>query len=100
MRKDVTKLTSSEKVALQNAMKRVRDSGEFAKLANFHGSPLTMCDTRDTFTSNPTKRLDGGCCPHGLTEFLPWHRLLITNMDQASVNIAVGNINVCYEKNF
>ena len=80
LRKDVTTLTEEETRALQRAMSRAVDAGDFGKTANFHGAPLTMCDpTRDN-------RFSSGCCPHSnngdLRIFLVWHRLLITNMDR------------------
>ena len=79
LRKDVTTLTEEETRALQRAMSRAVDAGDFGKTANFHGAPLTMCDpTRDN-------RFRSGCCPHSNNaDFLVWHRLLITNMDRVS----------------
>ena len=87
LRKNVNTLTEGEKEALQIAMQAVIDSGTFAKLANFHGLPLTMCDPFDLSKKDPEslggRSYFGGCCPHdGHVDFLPWHRLLITNLDK------------------
>ena len=90
LRKNVNSLTEGEKEALQTAMQAVIDSGTFAKLANFHGLPMTMCDPFDLKEKDPEslggRSYFGGCCPHGHVDFLPWHRLLITNLDKVYVD--------------
>ena len=85
LRKDVDTLDAGEQAALVKAMHKVVSSGEFAKIANFHGSPYTMCNQFDV---NDTNYRDfdfrDGCCPHGVSEFLIWHRLYMVNMEQVS----------------
>ena len=81
LRKDATKLTQMEIQQLQGAMQKVINSGTFAKLANMHGAPITICDPN----SLRDRDYHRGCCPHISVEFLPWHRLLITNMDRVSL---------------
>ena len=44
LKKEVNTLTEPEKKALLAAIKKGIDQGEYSKLANFHGAPLTMCN--------------------------------------------------------
>ena len=85
LRKDLDTLDAGEQAALVKAMQKVVSSREFAKIANFHGSPYTMCNQFDV---NDTNYRDfdfrDGCCPHGVSEFLIWHRLYMVNMEQVS----------------
>ena len=81
LKKEVSTLTEPEKQALLAAFKAGIDQGEYSKLANFHGAPLTMCSTV-TSDGIPIPARWAGCCPHGpRNEFLIWHRLLLTNLD-------------------
>ena len=87
LRKDVDTLDAGERVALVKAMRKVIKSGEFAKLANYHGSPYTMCNPFENMNENDEFGDFGfrdGCCPHSVSEFLPWHRLYMVNMEQVS----------------
>ena len=81
IRKDVTKLSQQERMALVKAMEKLIDDGTYGKLANFHGAPLTMCD--------PTQsaQFRSGCCPHRSDDFLVWHRLYLVNMDRVSLSL-------------
>ena len=85
LRKDVDTLDAGEQAALVKAMHKVVSSGEFAKIANFHGSPYTMCNQFDINDTN-YREFDfrDGCCPHSVSEFLIWHRLYMVNMEQVS----------------
>ena len=73
-RKDVNKLTSTESRSLVAAMEAAISSGEHLKVGDFHGLPMAICGT----ASRPLS-----CCPHGGREtFLPWHRLLMVQMEE------------------
>ena len=65
-RKNVASLTEGERQDLETALQRLIDSGGFVDLANFHGEPQNICKDSD---GNPDN-----CCPHGNSQFLPWHR--------------------------
>jgi len=78
VRKNVNSLTSTEVNNLQNAMRRALESSipwrRYQDVAHFHWSPNTGSDA-----------LCGegiGCCPHSDRRFLPWHRLLMANMEE------------------
>jgi len=73
-RKSYTDLSEDEKIALRCAMQDIISDGSFGHLANFHGGPHTICSP----TTHPT-----GCCPHGGTDFLTWHRLYLVNFERA-----------------
>ena len=85
LRKDLDTLDAGEQAALVKAMHKVVSSGEFAKIANFHGSPYTMCNQFDVNDTNYHEfDFRDGCCPHGVSEFMIWHRLYMVNMEQVS----------------
>ena len=73
-RKNVTLLTEAESQRLETALKEMIDSGRFADLGHFHGEPLTICST--------SKGAGLVCCPHGVSIFLPWHRLYMVQMEE------------------
>ena len=85
LRKYLDTLDAGEQAALVKAMQKVVSSREFAKIANFHGSPYTMCNP---FKHNEIEfrsfEFGDGCCPHGVSEFIIWHRLYMVNMEQVS----------------
>ena len=68
IRKEVNTLNPEEKEklrnALQQAMNKTTNGMLFMDLANYHGAPYTLCPLP-------------GCCPHGHTIFLTWHRLYL-----------------------
>ena len=74
IRKDVNRLTPEEKSHLNLALKHAMtdpphypsNSFRFKDIANYHGAPY-LCPDQYPYP--------GACCPHGVTEFLPWHRL-------------------------
>jgi len=70
----LTSLTEAESQRLEAALKEMIDSGRFSDLGNFHGEPLTICSTS---TGEGTV-----CCPHGVSIFLPWHRLYMVQMEE------------------
>ena len=61
-------LTEGERQDLETALQRSIDSGGFVDLANFHGAPPNICKNSE---GNPDN-----CCPHGDSQFLPWHRFV------------------------
>ena len=76
-RKNVSHLTKSESQRLEAALKKMIDSGRFVDLANFHGAPTTICETTLFFQT-----VGVVCCPHGVSVFLPWHRLYMVQMEE------------------
>ena len=68
VRKNVKSLGSEERQRLVSAMEALIRRGGYQDLANFHGGPPNICN--------------GFCCPHGDPNFLPWHRLYMTQMEE------------------
>eukprot|EP00092_Neocalanus_flemingeri_P086636 GFUD01109222.1.p1 GENE.GFUD01109222.1~~GFUD01109222.1.p1 ORF type:complete len:672 (-),score=125.72 GFUD01109222.1:84-1829(-) len=75
VRRNVKTLSNSEKTTLQQALQRAIGSGKYEKIGNFHGYPQTLCHSTEDF-------LPKMCCPHNTTDFLPWHRLFMVQMEE------------------
>jgi len=78
VRKNVNSLSSTEITRLQDAMREALASDvpwrRFQDVAHYHGSPNTGSDALCS---------EGrACCPHGTSQFLTWHRLLLVNMEE------------------
>jgi len=76
-RKNVKNLTQQEKENLRAAIRTATSNDEYLNVANFHGGPKTICP----------RSVDSMCCPHGslgseIPPFLPWHRLLMAQMEE------------------
>jgi len=78
VRKNVMDLSRNEIRRLQSAMRRALASSipwrRYQDVAHYHGAPNTGSDALCG---------EGNiCCPHGSQQFLPWHRLLMVNMEE------------------
>ena len=72
-RKDVNSLSRSEKSEIARRFTAVVKSGQFERTAGLHGFPYRICKDQG---GRPK-----GCCPHGDSSFLFWHRLLLVNLE-------------------
>ena len=52
----------------------VINNSSYQDVAHFHGAPNTGVDALCGEGNS--------CCPHGDPQFLPWHRLLLANMEE------------------
>jgi len=78
VRKNVRSLSTTEIRKLQNAMRSSLNTAirwwNYQDVAHYHGAPNTGSDALCG---------EGNiCCPHGSSQFLPWHRLLMANMEE------------------
>merc|ERR1712177_47099 len=78
VRKNVNSLSFTEMRRLQTAMRTALASSipwqRYQDVAHYHGAPNT---------GNDALCGEGNvCCPHGSPQFLPWHRLLLANMEE------------------
>ena len=69
VRKNVNSLSRQESRILVSALQSAISRGEYQRIANFHGSPTSLCGGQP-------------CCPHGTSGFLPWHRLFMVHMEE------------------